>query len=105
MLDAASDRLSLAQQEERAATKQAVIDTMEQEFVALALSQDAVQVSAPEGNVEAEEVDVLCVVCMSERKEVLFSPCLQSLVGQWCWWTVQSQRSSHAIPSRLYSCE
>ena len=75
MLDAASDRLSLAQQEERAATKQAVIDTMEQEFVALALSQDAVQVSAPEGNVAAEEVDVLCVVCMSERKEVLFSPC------------------------------
>ena len=73
-LDVARERLQYAREEEIAAQKVAAIETMEDEFVALALSQGA----CGEGEVdECKDIDEdkSCVVCLNEAKEICLFPC------------------------------
>ena len=84
LLNAARARLERAREKETAAKKVAAIETMESEFVALAMSHGACA--------EEEQLNVLddvgdeasCVVCLSEKKEICLVPCGHVCVCSFC---------------------
>ena len=82
-LDVARERLQYARGEETAAQKVAAIETMEDEFVALALSHGA---CAEEEFDECQDIDdeKSCVVCLSEAKEICLFPCRHVCVCSCC---------------------
>ena len=83
LLDAARERLQYAREEETAAQKVAAIETMEDEFVALALSHGA---CAEEEFDECQDIDdeKSCVVCLFEAKEICLFPCRHVCVCSCC---------------------
>ena len=75
LLCAARERLQVVRLEQIATQKQASIEAMEEEFVALALSQNA-GVGCRDGADAADvDPDKLCVVCLAGTKEFVFLPC------------------------------
>ena len=84
LLVAAHARLERAREEETAAQKVAAIETMESEFVALAMSQGAC--AEEEQLVMLDDVDdeASCVVCLSEKKEICLFPCGHVCVCSFC---------------------
>jgi hypothetical protein len=84
LLIAAHARLEHAREEETAAQKVAAIETMESEFVALAMSHGA---CAEEGQLDVlDDVDdeASCVVCLSEKKEICLFPCRHVCLCSFC---------------------
>ena len=84
LLVAARARLATAREEETAAQKVAAIETMENEFVALAMSSGA---CAEEGQLSvSDDVDDAssCVVCLSEKKEICLFPCGHVCLCSFC---------------------
>ena len=84
LLVAAHARLERAREEETAAQKVAAIETMESEFVALAMSQGAC--AEEEQQVMLDDVDdeASCVVCLNEKKEICLVPCGHVCVCSCC---------------------
>ena len=73
LVERAKDRLEKARIEQQAAQKVASIESLEDEFVALALSQPK-GILVPDDGVLIDE-DKLCVVCLANAKEAVFAPC------------------------------
>ena len=92
---ALSDALALAKVrledaliEQRAAQKEAALDTAEHEFVALALSQPEARNHSDEAAMRPEpdqNESALCVVCISNPKTVLLLPCRHMCVCPTCY--------------------
>ena len=86
-LVAAKARLEDAQIEQRAAQKEAALDTAEHEFVALALSQPEAgnrTAEVPTRQRQDHDDSTLCVVCISNQKRVLLLPCRHTCVCSEC---------------------
>jgi len=75
LLVSARTRLEAAKIEQHIAQKQASIENVEQEFVALAMSRHTTAAVAAVGGASAEDADRLCVVCLAEPKTFVFTPC------------------------------
>ena len=71
LVERARHRLETALVEQHTAQKVAAIESVEDEFVALALSRG----TTADATASAEDPDKLCVVCMDEPKAFLFTPC------------------------------
>ena len=82
MLQAAKQRLEVAKIECRAAEKAAALETIEEEFVALAISDCAPAEEDLEANVE--DLDKLCVICLEKEKEMCLVPCGHRCVCKGC---------------------
>ena len=90
LLIVAHAQLERAREGETAAQKVAAIETMESEFVALAMSQGA---CAEEQAIMLDDVDdeASCVVCLDEKKEICLVPCGHVCVCSFCANTLFSQ--------------
>ena len=76
LLPAARVRLQRAREEAMAAQKAAAIETVECEFVALAMSHGACAEAGEQlGVCDVLDDEDLCVVCLSENKEICLVPC------------------------------
>ena len=80
-------RLEDALTEQRAAQKEAALDTAEEEFVALALGQAEIRnhtAESPIGQQPDQDDSTLCVVCISNPKTVVLLPCRHMCVCPEC---------------------
>ena len=84
LLSAAHAQLQRAREEETAAQKVAAIETMESEFVALAMSHGACAEEEQLSVLDDVDDEASCVVCLSEKKEICLFPCGHVCVCSFC---------------------